>query len=69
MFQLSCGFIVVDSVSSRLDIQAELKEQNQHLIAANELLQKNLTDSQVHNFTPDLPPFFNSGLHHKAVVT
>lgn len=34
-------------VSTRYGQQAELKEQNQHLMATNEELQKNLTDTQV----------------------
>ncbi|KAM8726124.1 small kinetochore-associated protein isoform 1-T2 [Acanthopagrus schlegelii] len=33
-------------ISTRYGQQAELKEQNQHLIATNEELQKNLTDTQ-----------------------
>ncbi|XP_026197704.1 small kinetochore-associated protein isoform X2 [Anabas testudineus] len=33
-------------ISTRYGQQAELKEQNQHLMATNEELQKNLTDSQ-----------------------
>lgn len=38
-------------VSTRYGQQAELKEQNQHLMATNEQLQKNLTDSQVKRTT------------------
>lgn len=38
-------------VSTRYGQQAELKEQNQHLLATNEELQKNFTDTQVQRAT------------------
>lgn len=40
------------SISTRYGQQAELKEQNQHLMAANEELQKNLTGTRVGFLSP-----------------
>ncbi|XP_049613977.1 small kinetochore-associated protein [Syngnathus scovelli] len=37
---------VYKAISSRYELQAELKEQNQRLVAAKEELQKNLTETQ-----------------------
>lgn len=38
---------LVQRVSTRYGQQAELKEQNQHLVATNEELKKDLADAQV----------------------
>lgn len=43
-----CKQTLFQRVSTRYGQQAELKEQNQHLVATNEELKKNLTDAQVH---------------------
>lgn len=43
-----CKQTLLQRVSTRYGQQAELKEQNQHLVATNEELKKNLTDAQVH---------------------
>lgn len=45
---------LLQRVSTRYGQQAELKEQNQHLVATNVELKKNLTDAQVPPHTP--PP-------------
>lgn len=44
---ISLLYNIFNRISTRYGQQAELKEQNQHLIATNEELQKNLTDTQV----------------------